>query len=226
MCRNGAEATTTETTPVHIDRKTDHLVSWWRATLLVFGVRQTRIRKVEGGVNFLLLHGRIRRIDHQQVLRYFLREAAGLYFIRLLLDVFKVGSKRTLIAQAFFVRAQFQRFPIFVLRRLRFTLLQEGRLRNGIEAIERHATLHQADNLAQGLLSHTVDQQISTTHAQDVGEQFVFPVVVMRYPTQGGFDAANQHGHIRVKLFELLGVNHRGVIGAEASVPTCRISIG
>ena len=55
MCRDGAESTAAEAATVEIDREFYHLES--RDGLpLVFRVRQTRIRKVEGMVNLLLRH--------------------------------------------------------------------------------------------------------------------------------------------------------------------------
>src|SRR5690606_7634677 len=92
MRRDRTKAATAETSAVHVDRKTDHFVSRYRASFSVFWMGHTGIGQIEGSVDLRFSHRWIRRIDDELMVADSLREPSGLHFIGFLLHVFEIGS--------------------------------------------------------------------------------------------------------------------------------------
>ena len=80
MGRYGAERTSAEASPVHVDRELDHLVGW-DGLALVFGVGQTGVGQVERGIHLLGGHGRVGRIGYGILSVYGLEQTAGVHLV-------------------------------------------------------------------------------------------------------------------------------------------------
>lgn len=103
MCRNGTESTTAETSTMDVDGELNHIVCGY-ALALIFGVRETRVGKVERTIEFRFRQGRVRWVDNDSLLAYGLQDTRRSIFITLFFDMAEVGSLFLLVFQTFFVR--------------------------------------------------------------------------------------------------------------------------
>ncbi len=70
-----------------------------------------------------------------------------------------------------------------------------------------------------------VQQQIGLGVDQQRRAHLVLPVVVMGNAAQRGFNAAEDHRHILVRLTAALGIGHAGPVGPLASLAACGIGV-
>ena len=68
------------------------------------------------------------------------------------------------------------------------------------------------------VLAHAVADDVGTGIFSDAGQHSVQPVIVMRKTAQGGFQAAQDHGQVRVSLFGQLGVNRGAAVRAGTAL--------
>ena len=114
MGRDGAESTAAEAAAMDVDAVLDHVVGRYPLAL-VFGVGLAGVGQVEGGVQFLRGHRRVRRVDDDggpsgeplstEAFKG-LQKAVGVHHVRLLLNVAEVFGLVTLVAEAFFVAVE------------------------------------------------------------------------------------------------------------------------
>lgn len=98
MGRNGAERTSSETSPMQVYRKLDHLVRR-DAFSLVFGMGQTGVGQIERMVDFILRHRRIGRIDHYIPPAGGLDDALRVVFVAFFLDMPEIFGLRLHVFQ-------------------------------------------------------------------------------------------------------------------------------
>ena len=85
------------------DRELNHFVGR-NALSLVFWMRQTCVRKVEGEVKLILCHGLIRRKDHGILIPHLLHDALCFVFVRFLLNVSEILRLKQFVLQTFLMR--------------------------------------------------------------------------------------------------------------------------
>lgn len=100
MGGDGTEGAAAEASAVDIHRMFDHLVGR-NALTLVFGVWQTGIGEVEGGIELFGCHGGIGRVHHGIEAVNLLQQSLGMDLVRLLLDMPEVLCFGTFVVETF-----------------------------------------------------------------------------------------------------------------------------
>ena len=136
-----------------------------------------------------------------------------MHHVRLFLNVPEVLCLRTLVLQAFFVRVE----DDVTLHRCHVV----GYIHGLGNIIKRLVSLDSACHFNDGLLSHTVDNQIGRGITENAGAQLVLPVVVVGQPAQGGFDASQDDGNVGIELAKYLGIDDGGIFRPHV-VPAVR----
>ena len=75
------------------------------------------------------------------------------------------------------------------------------------------------------LLAHAVGDHVGARVDEDTGAQAVLPVVVVGDAPQGGLDASQNDGDVRVELFQNLGVDDGGVLRPQVVAPIRAVGI-
>ncbi len=160
MGGNGAESTSAETAPVNVDRKLYHVVGR-DALVLVLGMRQSCIGKVEGTVQFFCGHRRIGRINHYRLSPCVLQDACSLPLVALLLYAAEIGRLFPLVFQASLVCKKADVCACFC-----HAVGQVGHLGYGAEVFPAG---NAAGYLCHGLFAHAVDETVCPAIHQDTG---------------------------------------------------------
>ena len=105
MGGNGAERTSSETSPMQVHRKLDHLVRR-DAFSLVFGMGQPGVEQVERMVDFILRHRRIGRIDHYIPPAGGLDDTLRVVFVAFFLDMPEIFGLRLHVFQTVLMGVQ------------------------------------------------------------------------------------------------------------------------
>ena len=92
-----------------------------------------------------------------------------------------------------------------------FLSRQIYRLGHIAQVFERGAGIQSAGDLDGGLLTHAVGDHVGRRVTEQAFFQLVAPIVVVGDTTEGGFDTAEKDGHIRIELFQDLGIDDGGV---------------
>ncbi len=93
---------------------------------------------------------------------------------------------------------------------------EDGGLGDGGEGGEGDPALEEADAFLEGEFAHAVDEEVGAAVGENGGFEFVRPVVEVGDAAETGFDAADHDGDVREEVFEDVGVDGGGVVGAEA----------
>ena len=86
------------------------------------------------------------------------------------------------------------------------------------DALHRLPCRQPPGDLHRLVLAHAVADDVGTGIFSDAGQNGVQPVIVMRKTAQGGFQAAQDHGQVRVSLFGQLGVNRGAAVRAGTAL--------
>ena len=215
---DGAEAAAAEAAAVHVDGMADHFVGRDGPTLPVFGVREASVGQIEGGVDLAFGHDWEGRVDDEETVAGLLEDAACFDAIGFGLDVFEVLRVEFAVGEAFLVGEESAVVPVFVFRGRGAGGEEDGGLRDGGEGGEGDTALEEADAFLEGEFAHAVDEEVGAAIGEDGGFEFVRPVVEVSDAAETGFDAADHDGDVREEVFEDVGVDGGGVVGAEAVI--------
>lgn len=105
MGGDGAESAATETATVHVDGELDHLVCR-DGFAFVFGMRQARVRKVEGCIQLLACQWWVHWVLYDIDVAYFLHHTLAVHAITFFLYMTEVLSMCLLVSQTFFIRME------------------------------------------------------------------------------------------------------------------------
>jgi hypothetical protein len=212
MGRDGAEGTAAETALVQVDREFDHLVGR-DALVFVFGMGQAGVGQVEGGVELGGGEHGVGGIDDDVSAIYGLEQPLGVHFVGFFFDVAEVVGLGFFVAQAFFVTVE---KDVLLADSAGHVVLvdEEDGLRNVVDAVDGSAGSNGGAELQNGFFTHAVEDDVGPGVAEDATAHAVLPVVVVGEAAHGGFDSAEDDGHVGEEAFENLGVDDGGIVGA------------
>jgi len=215
--RDRTKTAATETPTVGIDGELDHLKGRDVAALFVAGMRQARVRQVEGVIQFSVRHRRVGRVDDEAAVADVLQDAARADLVGLLLHDLEVGGVGALVFQAGLMAGDRHVLPALDRRQLGLLRVEEGRLGDVAQGLETRALAQEAQHLTQRLFAHAIDQHVGLGVRKDGREQLVGPIIVMGHAPQRGLDATDQHRHVRIKLLQDLGIDRDRIVWPESA---------
>ena len=223
MGGDGAEGAPAEASAMDVDGVTYHLVGGY-ALVLVFRVRQARVGQVEGGVELLGGHGGIGRIDDGIDIAHTLQEALCVHLVGLLFDVAEVLGFGTFGAQALLVGVEHDVVGRDATGDVALACEEDG-LGEVVDGLHGDALVELFGNAHDGLLAHTVADDVGSGIAEDTAAQGVLPVVVVGEPAERCLDASQHDGHIGEELPQDAAVDDGGVFRPAVVAPVGAIGI-
>ena len=88
-----------------------------------------------------------------------------------------------------------------------------------------HALIQKLGDAAEDVLSHAVGQNVGAAVHQHGAAHLIVPVIVVGEAAQGGFQTAQNDGHVTVGLADAVGVDDGGAVGAVPHLAPCRVVI-
>ena len=216
MGRDGAERAAPEAAAVDVDRMLDHLPGGDVALAAVARMGRSLVGEVERVVELLgRKDGVGRRHDDMAVAHGFDQRRHGLHEIALGLDDGEVLAEGPLVAHALLEGMQPDcRCGIEPLDVL--AVCEECHLADLAQQLGVVSVAHGACDLLHDAFAHAVDKQVGARLDEHRGEEAVAPVVIVREPSQRGFDASDDDRDVGIEPFEDLRVDRRRTVGAES----------
>ena len=78
------------------------------------------------------------------------------------------------------------------------------------------AATQQVTDTKQNILAHTVGQDVGTGIDQDAATHLIVPIVVVGKAAKRRLKAADDDGHVAVRLADAVGIDDAGAVGAIA----------
>ena len=223
MGGDGAEGTATETTAVDVDGVLDHLEGGYGASFLVFGMRESQVGQVEGGVDLVGGHRGFGWIDDHVEVAVPLQEGGALDLVAFLFDDMVV-----LGLAAFAFKTLLERVKLDGLgsRAEGGNIAGSiGHLRKEVAGFNAFPLIEKAGYFQRGPLPHAIVEQVGGGVDKDAWEESVVPIVVVRQTAHAGLDTGDDDRHVGVYLLQYAAVDVCSPVGPEARLAAGGIGV-
>ena len=156
---DGAKTATAKAPAVRIDAELDHVERGNVSALLVTRVRFAGVGVFKAFVQLAVFERRVRGVDDDRLFSDILQNAALEPLVAFDVHLAAVFHLRALACGAFLVTGEAQVFPMVVLGNVPLGC-KVGRLRNRVQARERHALFQEAHDFLEGLFAHAVHENV------------------------------------------------------------------
>ena len=141
-------------------------------------MRQTGVRQVEGGIQFLGGHQRERWIHHHILAVGLLNHALGMHLVGFFLQMAHVLRLSLLVMEALLMTVQ-DDVILFESSRDVLLLAVESHLRHLVNLVHGLAFGESIGKFHDRAFAHTIEDEVGTRIAEDALAEFVLPVVVV-----------------------------------------------
>ena len=166
----------------------DHLVCR-NGLAFVLRMRQTGIRQVEGGIQFLGGHQRERWIHHHILAVGLLNHALGMHLVGFFLQMAHVLSLSLLVVKALLMTVQDDVILLESARNVLFFAV-ESNLWHFVNLVHGLAFGEGVGKFHDRAFAHAVENEVGTRIAEDTLAQLILPVVVVADTAQRSLNTA------------------------------------